>query len=155
MFSYSCKYFHIKTSKFTKLTIFMQQMQYNASNIMYVFQKISGVTPLNPVSYWDPESSISRALPLQNPGSTPKDIMETGNWKCKWMSCSHGKVTEVDGYASVDPDIMDSPISGLSKLLAFLQLQVDDNASAACSVKLLGALVWMSDLLCCVYMTIW
>ena len=28
-----------------KLTIFMQQLQYNAPNCMHVFQKIFGVTP--------------------------------------------------------------------------------------------------------------
>ena len=36
--------------KFTKLMIFMQQMQYSASNRMHVFQKFSGVTPQTPFS---------------------------------------------------------------------------------------------------------
>ena len=32
-------FFQIRTLKFTKFMIFMQQLQYNASNLMHVFQK--------------------------------------------------------------------------------------------------------------------
>ena len=42
--------------------IFMQQMQYNAQNRMYVFQNFSGVTPLDHLSpFWcsDPERGPS------------------------------------------------------------------------------------------------
>ena len=41
MISYSCKFFSNKTLKFTKLMNFMQKLQYNAPNLMYIFQKNS------------------------------------------------------------------------------------------------------------------
>ena len=48
--------------------IFMLQMQYNALNCMYVFQKISGVTPPDPLLVLGQRIGPH---PIQNPGCAP------------------------------------------------------------------------------------
>ena len=59
-------FFIKKMFNLTKLMIFLQQVQRtsDAANRIYL-KKIIWVTPLDFLSYWDPESSITL---LQNPG---------------------------------------------------------------------------------------
>ena len=87
MVSYSCTF--KKKLKFTKLMIFMQQLQYKALNLMYVFPNFSG-TP-DPFSDGTHNYQSPRSLPLQNRGCVLKDSINIGHGKCEFRSSkSHG-----------------------------------------------------------------
>ena len=51
-------------------------MQYNASNLMYVFLFFVSEGVISRPRIWDPESSITRVTSLQNTGWVPKESME-------------------------------------------------------------------------------
>ena len=100
MVSCSCKFFQIKILMFTKLMTFIQLLQYNTPNIMYVFKHFPGITSPSP---FDDETLSLGSFSLRIPGCTLKDCIKIGHGKYKWRSWkSHGKVMEIDGSSKLE-----------------------------------------------------